>query len=181
MNVLEKYEIEELDSSGVLEQEKWAIDSLESADWAFRKIAALKQANNEIKSFADKERERIAIWEEKETKSNADSIEFFEIKLGEYLRELRKSDPKVKIKTPHGTVSTRKQPDSWEYKDDAVEALESLGLNDFINVKKTVDKAKFKKTVSVTSEGKVISPDGEIIESVKVVPQGEKIIVKSEV
>lgn len=180
MNALERYEIEELENSGVLTEEKqtWSIDSLESADWAFRKISALKKSNNEIKSLANKERERISQWESKETQSNQDSITFFEMKLAEYLLELRQSDPKTKIKTPHGTVSTRKQPDSWEYNNDAVEVLEELGLNEFINVKKTVDKTALKKAVSVLEDGRVISADGEIIDVVKVVPQGEKVVVK---
>lgn len=45
MNALEKYELEELEASEVLKDEShgWKIDSLESADWAFRKIAALKK------------------------------------------------------------------------------------------------------------------------------------------
>lgn len=180
MNALEKYEIEDLEQSAVLEEENqtWKIDSLESADWAFRKISALKKTNEEINKLADKERERIANWETKETQSNQDSIEFFEHKLADYLYQLRKTDKKAKIKTPHGTVSTRKQPDSWEYRSDAVEKLKELGLTEFVAVKESVNKAEFKKAVTVLDNGCVVSPDGEIIESVKVIPQGEKVIVK---
>lgn len=180
LNALEKYELEELEASEVLKDEShgWKIDSLESADWAFRKIAALKKANKEIYQLADKERERIAEWETKETQSNQDSIDFFEHKLADYLRELRKNDPKVKIKTPHGTVSTRKQADLWEYRADAVDTLKKLGLTEFIKVTETVNKADFKKAVQVLEDGRVISPDGELIECVKVIPQGEKVIVK---
>ena len=172
LNALEKYELEELEASEILKDEPqgWKIDSLESADWAFRKIAALKKANKEIYQLADNERERITEWETKETQSNQDSIDFFEHKLADYLRELRKNDPKVKIKTPHGTVSTRKQADSWEYRADAVDTLKKLGL--------TENKADFKKAVQVLEDGRVISPDGELIECVKVIPQDEKVIVK---
>lgn len=42
----------------------------------------------------------------------------------------------------------------------------------------TVNKADFKKAVQVLEDGRVISPDGELIECVKVIPQGEKVIVK---
>lgn len=180
MNALEKYEMEDLQDSQVLEDknEGWKIDSLESADWALRKITALKESNAEIKTFADHERERIADWEAKETQSNKDSIAFFEHKLSEYLNEKRKTDKKAIIKTPHGRVSTRKRPDSWEIRRDAIEEFEQLGLNDFVRIKKEVNKADLKKAVTVTASGQVVTKDGEILKSVKVVPQGETVVVK---
>ncbi|WP_270692818.1 host-nuclease inhibitor Gam family protein, partial [Enterococcus malodoratus] len=117
MNTLEKYEIEELEQTSV---DGWSINDIGGADWALRKISALQSQNDEIKKFADLERERIASWEAKETESNNDRISFFEMKLSEYLNKLRKDDPKARIKTPHGTVGTRKVPDKWEYSSEAV-------------------------------------------------------------
>ena len=143
-----------------------------------RKIAVLKKKNDEIHQLAEKERERISEWEDKETHSNQESIAFFESKLADYLHELRKNDPKAKIKTPHGTVSTRKQPDSWEYQGDTLNTLKELGLTEFITIKESINKAELKKAVQVLENGRVISPDGEVIESIKVIPQGEKVIVK---
>lgn len=181
MNPLEKYELEDLEESQVLENENegWKIDSLDSADWAFRKIATLKQSNDEIKRFADSDRDRIADWEQKETQSNKDSIAFFEHKLSEYLYEKRKTDKKAVIKTPHGRVSTRKQPDSWEIKeDDAIKEFEELGLNDFVRIKKEINKKDLKKAVNITEEGKAVTEDGEVLRFVKVVPQGETVVVK---
>ncbi|MFU0785777.1 MAG: Bacteriophage Mu Gam like protein [Enterococcus gilvus] len=177
MNALEKYEIEELEQTSV---EGWTIDDIGGADWALRKISALQSQNDEIKKFADLERERIVSWETKETESNNDRISFFEMKLSEYLNKLRKDDPKARIKTPHGTVGTRKAPDKWEYSSDAVKELKKLGMTDFVRVKEEVDKAEFKKVVSVLKDGRIVNADGEIIEAVKVVPQGEKLSVKVE-
>ncbi|OOG28535.1 hypothetical protein BZK37_01670 [Enterococcus casseliflavus] len=179
MNALDTYELRELESTTFSEETSpWTIDSLESADWALRKIAVLKKKNDEIHQLAEKERERITEWEDKETHSNQESIAFFESKLADYLHELRKNDPKAKIKTPHGTVSTRKQPDSWEYQGDTLNTLKELGLTEFITIKESINKAELKKAVQVLENGRVISPDGEVIESIKVIPQGEKIIVK---
>lgn len=183
MNPLEKYELEDLEESQVLEEENqgWKIDSLDSADWALRKITAMKQANEEIKRFADRDRERIDDWEQKETQSNNDSISFFEHKLAEYLYEKRKTDKKAIIKTPHGRVSTRKQPDKWEIRsDDAIKEFEELGLKDFIRTKKEINKKDLKEAVVVTDGGKVVTEDGEVLKSVKVVPQGETVVVKEE-
>lgn len=179
LNALDTYELRELESTTFSEETSpWTIDSLESADWALRKIAVLKKKNDEIHQLAEKERERISEWEDKETHSNQESIAFFESKLADYLYELRKNDPKAKIKTPHGTVSTRKQPDSWEYQGDTLNTLKELGLTEFITIKESINKAELKKAVQVLENGRVISPDGEVIESIKVIPQGEKVIVK---
>ncbi|MGM0228668.1 hypothetical protein IGJ28_000729 [Enterococcus sp. AZ091] len=179
LNALDTYELRELESTTFSEEASpWTIDSLESADWALRKIAVLKKKNDEIHQLAEKERERISEWEDKETHSNQESIAFFESKLADYLHELRKNDPKAKIKTPHGTVSTRKQPDSWEYQGDTLNTLKELGLTEFITIKESINKAELKKAVQVLENGRVISPDGEVIESIKVIPQGEKVIVK---
>ena len=179
MNALDSYELKELDEAPIFEEaSQWTVDSLESADWALRKIAVLKKKTDEIHQLAENERERIAEWEKKETQSNENSIEFFESKLANYLYELRRSDPKAKIKTPHGTVGTRKQPDSWEYRTDTVSILKELGLSEFITIKESINKAELKKAVQVLVDGRVISPDGELIESIKVIAQGEKVIVK---
>lgn len=177
MNTLEKYEIEELEQTSV---DGWSINDIGGADWALRKISALQSQNDEIKKFADLERERIANWEIKETESNIDRISFFEMKLSEYLNTLRKDDPKARIKTPHGTVGTRKVPDRWEYSTEAVAELKKLGMTEYVRVKEEVDKAAFKKSVSVIEGGKIVNNDGEVIETVKVVPQGEKLSVKVE-
>lgn len=179
MNALDAYELNELESTTVFEEaSQWTIDSLDIADWALRKIAVLKKKNDEIHQLAKREHDRIAEWEAKETKSNQESIAFFEQKLTEYLYELRKEDPKAKVKTPYGIVSTRKQPDLWEYSSDIINNLKALGLTDFIKVTEDLKKAEFKKVVQVLEDGRVVSPDGEIIESVKVIPQGEKVVVR---
>ncbi len=181
MNALEKYELDTLESNDIFqEKEQWGIGDLGSANWALRKITALEEANKEIQQLADEERKRIDDWESKETQSNHDAITFFKQKLGEYLLLLRQSDPKAKIKTPYGSVTTRKKPDSWEYGEQAIAELEAAGLDEFITTKvtKSVTKTEFKKAVSVTENGNVVTPDGEVLESVKVVPQGFDIVVK---
>ena len=181
MNALEKYELENLQSIDAFkDKEQWGIGDLGSANWALRKITALEEANKEARQLADEERKRIDDWEKKETQSNQDAITFFQQKLGEYLMILRKNDPKAKIKTPYGSVTTRKKPDSWEYGEQAVAELEAAGLDEFVTTKvtKSVIKADFKKVVSVTENGNVVTPDGEVLKSIKVVPQGFDIVVK---
>lgn len=177
LNALDAYELRELERTTFSEETSpWTIDSLKSADWALRKIAVLKKKNDEIHQLAENERERIAEWEKKKTYTNQESIAFFESKLADYLHELRKNDPKPKIKTPHGTVSTRKQPDSWEYREDVLDILKELELTEFITIKESINKAELKKAVRVLEDGRVISPDGELIESIFMICERRRLL-----
>ena len=92
------------------------------------------------------------------------------------MHELRKNDPKAKIKTPHGTVSTRKQPDSWEYREDVLDILKELELTEFITIKESINKAELKKAVRVLEDGRVISPDGELIESIFMICERRRLL-----
>lgn len=176
MNALEQHELEDLQENPV--EQNWSINDLNSATWAMRKIAALEAKNKEIKDSADLEIDRIREWKDKETAANYDSINFFKANLGFYLERLREEDPKARVKTPYGTVSTRNKQPSWEFTEASVEELERLELTDLVRVKKEVDKTALKKSVTVLENGSVVTDDGEILESVKVVPQGETIVVK---
>lgn len=191
MDALQKHELDEMTSDKDVQQSlreiedgetvestPWKITDLKGADWAFRKIAALEKSNAENSELADADRERIDLWERSVNQANQDTIDFFHFKLAEYLQQLRLDDPKAKIKVPHGTVSTRKKPDSWEYSADAVEEIKKLGLSNLIKTTETVNKTDFKKSVNVTADGRVITENGEVVQSVKVVPQGETIVFK---
>ncbi|MFW7420539.1 host-nuclease inhibitor Gam family protein [Vagococcus fluvialis] len=115
MNALNRYEIEELTNSSEEEKQGWAINDLESVNWALRKIAALNNQIEENEQLAKEERYRIDQWEQKENSSHKQSVEFFEQKISEYHRELLVDDPKAKIKTPYGQVSLLKSAAKIEY------------------------------------------------------------------
>lgn len=53
-------------------------------------------------------------------------------------------------------------------------------MTEYVRIKEEVDKAAFKKSVSVLEGGRIVNSDGEVIEAVKVIPQGEKLSVKVE-
>ena len=94
------------------------------------------------------------------------------------MQELRKDNPKAKISTPHGTVSTRKNPKKWTYSDDVLAELEEKEMFEFIRIKKEVDKKELKKVLSATDDGIVVNSDGEVIKGVTVVDGGEVMTVK---
>ena len=160
------------------EKEKFEVNSLSSADWALRKIKELEADIKQNIDFAESEKIRLEQWLESENRKYQESIEYFNGLLSHYLQELRKDNPKAKISTPHGTVSTRKNPKQWTYSDDVLAELEEKEMFEFIRIKKEVDKKELKKVLSATDDGIVVNSDGEVIKGVTVVDGGEVMTVK---
>ena len=176
-NLLEK-ELESLEEIVVDEEnieevkERFKITDLETANWAFRKLKAIENKKNEIEELAKKEIEpykleisRIEEWKDAELKSFDRSINFFNYLLEGYYREQRKIDPKFKVSTPYGKVTSRKQQPKWNYEEDRL--LGWLKVNDLelVRVKEEVDKAELKKKYQVVS-GNVVTENGEIVEGI---------------
>ena len=160
------------------EKEKFEVNSLSSADWALRKIKELEADIKRNNDFAEAEKIRLDQWLEPENHKYQESIEYFNGLLSHYLQELRKDNHKAKISTPHGTVSTRKNPKQWIYSDDVLAELEEKKMFEFIRIKKEVDKKELKKVLSATDDGIVVNSDGEVIKGVTVVDGGEVMTVK---
>ena len=160
------------------EKEKFEVNSLSSADWALRKIKELEADIKQNMDFAESEKIRLEQWLESENHKYKESIEYFNGLLSHYLQELRKDNPKAKISTPHGTVSTRKNPKQWTYSDDVLAELEEKEMFEFIRIKKEVDKKELKKVLSATDDGIVVNSDGEVIKGVTVVDGGEVMTIK---
>ncbi|MGS4144819.1 host-nuclease inhibitor Gam family protein, partial [Staphylococcus pseudintermedius] len=72
-NQLQKIELENLERS-----ESFQVNSLETANWAFKKLEALKAKEDEINKVAEKELERIKQWQSQELKSIENDKEYFE-------------------------------------------------------------------------------------------------------
>ena len=160
------------------EKEKFEVNSLSSADWALRKIKELEADIKQNNDFAEAEKIRLEQWLESANHKYRESIEYFNGLLSHYLQELRKDNPKAKISTPHGTVSTRKNPKQWTYSDDVLAELEEKEMFEFIRIKKEVEKKELKKVLSATDDGIVVNSDGEVIKGVTVVDGGEVMTVK---
>lgn len=179
MDVLFEMELQEaLETSET--QERFKIDNLEAANWAFRKLAAIERKKKEVQELAQKEIERIKTWEQQEISSLNNSKEFFEGLLTEYFVRERELDPKFKISTPYGKVTARKQQPKWNYDEDKV--INWLLENDkeLVRVKYEPDKNEIKKKYKVIGTN-VVTDDGEIVEGITVEERPEKIEIKVEV
>ncbi|KEI04702.1 host-nuclease inhibitor Gam family protein [Clostridium botulinum] len=176
MNALLKNEIKEMNE--VIEEQvtTFKVDSLESANWCFRKIRALKEQIENNKALANAEKFRIDSWEKKENESALNSIDYFESLVTEYFKEEKIKDKKFKLSTPYGKVSSRKSK-TWKYENEEL-TLEYLKKNDYfdlIKVKEDLNKTELKK---VFKDG-VNKETGEILPGVSV-EEKESISIKVE-
>jgi len=161
-------------------QETFKIEDLKGASWALRKIKEYKESILEKEELARVEKERIDNWLIEETKSDLVSLEYFNGLLVEYYKELKQSDPKAKISTPYGKVTSRKNK-KWNYKNENefLEYLTSNGYNNLIRVKKEIDKIGIKKEFELKDDVVINKNTGEILPFIDVVEE-ETINVKVE-
>ncbi|WMJ81941.1 host-nuclease inhibitor Gam family protein [Clostridium sp. MB40-C1] len=175
LNTLLKNEIDEMNE--VMEEEVtgFKVDSLDSANWCFRKIRALKEQIKNNKALADAEKMRIAMWEKKENESAENSISYFENLLTEYFKEEKSKDKKFKLSTPYGKVSSRKAT-KWNYNEkEVLEWAKNSDYKELIRIKEELDKSTLKKTFK---DG-IDTTTGEIIPGVEI-KEEETILVKAE-
>lgn len=175
MNSLQAIELAEVNELQVAEQQQFEISDLESLNWSFRKISALKDKEKEVVQLANVERERIANWEKSELNPIHDSIGFFEWHIQRYHAEQLAADPKQKtISTPYGKSKTRKSKEAPDKGDEAL-LLDYVIQNDlaeFIkNSVKWADLKKSLKIVEISGEKVVIDDTGQIVPGVTVKPE----------
>lgn len=138
-------------------QETFKIEDLKGASWALRKIKECKESILEKEELAKAEKERIEEWLNNETKSDLVSLEYFNGLLLQYYKELKQKDPKAKISTPYGKVTSRKTK-KWNYESEEkfLEYLTCNGYKNLVRVKKEIDKNAVKE--------KYIAKDGVFID-----------------
>ncbi|MGP9039781.1 host-nuclease inhibitor Gam family protein [Cytobacillus kochii] len=168
---IEMMEVEEIQS----QETPFEISDLNSLNWAFRKLAALKSKEKEIKQLANVERDRIALWERGELTTIEGSVEFFENMISVYHAKQLESDPKAKtITTPYGKSKTRKSKEAPE-KANEEEILQHVienNMDDYIkNSVKWADLKKNLKIVEISGEKTVVDENGQLIPGVTVKPE----------
>lgn len=160
---------------GIEELEGFKITNIDEANWAFRKIRALKEEVKETNLLADKEIERINSWREKETKVSIDNIEYFQGILTEYYMKLRNENPKAKLNTPYGKVTSRKSKKyNWINEEELLKYLKENNTK-LIRVREEINKIEFKK---VYKNG-VNEETGEVLPGIEI-KEEESILIKVE-
>lgn len=164
-------EVEEIKSQDI----KFEITDLNSLNWAFRKLSALKSKEKEIKQLADIERERIAQWERGELSTISSSTEFFENMISAYHAKQLSEDPKAKtISTPYGkskSRTTKEAPDKANEEAILQHVIENE-MGDYIkNSLKWADFKKAVKIVEVAGEKVVVDENGQLVPGMTVKPE----------
>lgn len=199
MNKLQELELEEIEDimqdaedAEKFTDDKYKILNLDGANKTFRKLKAIAEKIKEIEDLAKKEIEpyeleisKINDWKKNEIKSFDRSINFFNFLLEQYYREQRELDPKFKLSTPNGKVTSRKQQPKWDYDDEKLLPYLENYSPELIRIKKEVNKIDFKDAVNkgigfiLLDDGKVAHAEtGEVIEGITITEQGDSITIK---
>lgn len=172
---LEDAVVRNLDALDVPQEDdgRWTITDEGSADWALRKLSKIRGQIAMVEVQADRQLgaileaiapylEPIKAWREEQVERFAKEAKHWEGVLVEYHRSvLAEDDNAISIKLAHGTLSSRKQPDKWDFDDDAVIAWAADHAPEFVRVKQEVDKALIKRTVVAGLNGEVAMPADE--------------------
>ncbi|MBY6800150.1 hypothetical protein FCV24_12805 [Clostridium botulinum] len=161
-------------------QETFKIENLKGASWALRKIKECKESILEKEELAKIEKERIEEWLNNETKNDLVSIEYFNGLLLQYYKELKQNDPKARITTPYGQVTSRKNK-KWNYGNEKtlLKYLNSNGYKNLIRTKQEINKTDLKESFLI-KDGIVLDKNtGEVIPEISVIEE-ENINVKVE-
>lgn len=156
-------------------KEAFEIDSLEKASWAFKKIRERKSELEKLQDLAEKEKANIEAWLTQESRSLIADIEHFETLIQVYFKKERELDPKFKLTTPYGKISTRKS--SKLIVEDEEILKEWIKVNEVpaLKVKEEIDKAALKKLF----KNGIDAVTGEVIPGMKI-EETENVNIKSE-
>ena len=181
---MERIEILEFDIDDEIteeENQQFKVIDLDSSNWVFRKLAIIKTKEDEINELAKKEIERINKWKEEELKKTENNKSYLEGLLVEYFITQRQVDPKFKLSTPFGKVTSRKQQPSYEYDTEKfIEWAEENEHIDLIRIKKEVDKKATKEAFKVNGNQLVDETTGLIVEGVTVSERPDSVTIKVE-
>ena len=149
-------------------REPFVVDDDSKADWAMRKLASIRRKQSDNKAIFDREIKRVAEWLEKVNTDLERDAEWFEANLRPYALTERSKDRKS-IVLPHGTIKTISGRVKFDIEDETkfIEWAET-NAPELVRIKKEIDKKALGALNQ--SEDKVISTQGEIVPSVKVVP-----------
>ena len=149
-------------------REAFVISDDSKADWAMRKLASLRRKQADNKAIFDKEVQRVTEWLEKVNRDIERDAEWFESNLKPYALTQRYGGRKSVV-LPHGTIKTTGGRPKIEVENETeFLAWAEVSQPELIRIKKEIDK-KVLNTL-LTDSGDVISTQGEIVPSVRVIP-----------
>lgn len=171
---MSELQIEETEDINI-QDETFRILDIGKLNWAFRKLTAIQAKEDEIKSLANAERDRIKQWEDKQLSPTNDDKEYLSNLVQDYHYRTLLEDPKAKtISTPYGKSKSRVSKAQPAKADDKA-LLDHILSNDMREfVKEDVKWGDFKKSLSVAEvEGVSVAFDanGQAVPGVVIKPE----------
>lgn len=154
------------------DKEQFVVDTLDKANWVVGLMQLRKNEIAEKQAFAERKIAEIQAWLEKEIAPLESTLKWGEMVLRPFaesqLATLKKKSKTVAL--PNAKLSFKKP--TTQYSRDDEQLLEFIAstvddADQFINVKKTVKWADFKKTLIEADDGNLITQDGVVVEGVK--------------
>lgn len=161
--MLDDYNIEESEAP-----ESFCIDNDKLADWAIRKIHAEQEEHDRLQALIDSEREDLNKKQQEIDDRLQQKTGYLKSLLYGYFETVQHKETKTQesYKLLSGSLVYKKpsvsivRPDN----DQLVAYLENAGRGDLIETKKTAAWGEYKKTLTISYDGQVISEDGEILD-----------------
>lgn len=125
-------------------KEQFVIDNIDKADWAFEKLAEVAEQKQELVDRYTKKLERLNAWKNEEIAAIESEVLYFESLLKEYYAAQKELNPKFRLTSEYGAVSSRTTK-TYNYDDDTVISWLSENDSPALRVKKEIDKNEFKK------------------------------------
>lgn len=162
-------EPKELSEAEQLTNQRFSIESDQAAEWAFKKIRQYQDKRQAAdKALADwkQEAERQHAEEVKEIDHNLD---YFKGLLLDYAERQADGDNGWKFQSPAGRIAYTK-PKATIVKGDEAKLLDQFKGTEYVTEKTTqkFNWADFRKTLTMTDGGQVVTPDGELVDGAKV-------------
>lgn len=125
-------------------KEQFIVDNIDKADWAFEKLAETNEQIEQIDDRYNKKLDRLNAWREEEIGALESNKTYFETLLTEYYIQQKAINPKFKLTSEYGAVSSRTTK-AYVYSDEEVISWLEENNSDLIRVKKEINKTEFKK------------------------------------
>lgn len=159
------------------EKDSFKVTDLKSADYCMKRIKLAQEKKKEVEDYVKTEIENLKRYLSNNTEEFNNEIELYTEFLKGYLIERQKEDKKFKLKTPSGSLTTRKTPKGYNYFEGdmlkflkennpefvKVETIEKFDKND---VKKQLKKTDFLDTETGEIISKIVL-NGKVVDFVE--------------
>lgn len=162
--------LNEIDNYGNEEIDSYRIENYKDSIYAFEQIQLMQRKKEEVqkisKSLIQEKTQRIAKWLEDELNPIESRISYYETKLIEYYKEQKEQDPKFKLTSPYGAVTSR-TTSVWRYEEDKVIDFVKKNLTNPDEVLRTKVELNKNALKSLFPKG-IVEETGEVISGIDI-------------